>query len=527
MKRMIALLLLLSMLILAGCGSTSGDAPAADPDGQTNQAETDGEKVLTFGTSGYFCNESWDPAQGWDGWYIQYYGMAETLFKLDDSLTAYPWLVESYENSDDNTWVLTLRDDVTFHNGDKMTAASVKGCFERTMEINARTVDSIPIESMDADGQTLTIRTTKPVPSIANDLCDPLWVVYNPDNTENFAEMTYFTGPYKPVSFDPNVETVVVKNEDYWGESPKLDRAVFKTITDDDALIMGLQNGEIDVVVPLSSTQFPVIKDNTKFAVDKPTSTRGEFFQFNMERPVFQDKAVRKAIAMCIDREGFAESICAGLDEATYGVHSSILPFGGTEGLHPEVTGMDVEGAKALLAEAGYADTNGDGTLDKDGVELVFEAVTYSNYTAQIQMLEVLQNVLEDVGMKLSINALETPNDFIHAGNFDVASISYGMAPTGNPQYFINLMFTSTGSSNFGHYSNPEVDRLAEELSVTFDEEARLAIVREIEDHIINDFGFIFFSHETFPMAYNTETVKSIHVNPSEYYILDSTVEAY
>lgn len=521
MKKTIATILLASMILLSGCTDKTNATPAKDSDPES------AEKVLTFGTTGYFCNESWDPAQGWDGWYIQYYGMAETLFKLDDELRAYPLLAESFENTDETTWVFTLRDDVTFHNGDKMTAASVKGCFERTMSVNARAEDSIPVESIEADGQVLTIKTKKPVPTIANDLCDPLWVVYNPDNTDNFADMTYFTGPYMPVSFDPNVETVVTKNENYWGEPPKLDKVVFKTITDEDALIMGLQNGEIDVVVPLSSTQYPVIKGNDKFTVDDPVATRGEFFQFNLERPVFKDKAVRKAIAMCIDREGFANTICNGLDAPSYGVYSDILSYGGIEGLSPEVAKMDVEGAKALLKDAGYADTNGNSILDKDGVELSFEVVLYSTYTAQIQMLEVLQNTLKDLGVEMKIKALETPNDFVHAGNFDLASVSYGMAPTGNPQYFINLMFASTGSSNFGHYSNPEVDRLAEKLASVFDENERLAIVREIENIIINDFGFVFFGHEKFPVAYNTSTVKNIHVNPSEYYILDSSVEAY
>lgn len=508
--------LIVEIFFITGCGNSV----------QTG-AEKDLEemKTLTLGSTGYFCNEGWDPTFGWDAMYIQSYGVAETLFRLNDDYVANPWLVKSYKQTDDNTWEFILKDSVNFHNGDKMTAESVKKCFERSLELNERAKTAIPLDSIKAEGQVLTIKTSSVAPTLINDLADPIWVVYNTENTENFSETTYYTGPFKPVSFEANIELVVEKNKDYWGEEAKVDQAILKTFKDDDALIMALQSEEIDIVVPLSASNYVIIKDDSKFTVDSAVSTRAQFLQLNLERPILKDKAVRKALAMCIDRKGYADSICYGRDKVTYGIYPDVLSFGGTEGLDPEVSKMEPEGAEKILKEAGYTDSNGNGILDKDGVELSMSIVTFSNYTSQIQLYEVLQNQLKNIGIDLQIKALETPNDYVRSGDFDIKGGSYILAPTGTPQYFINLMFTSEGSNNYGHYSNVEVDNLVAKLSKTFDEKEQIKITREIQKKVLNDFAFIFFAHESFTGAYNKETVKIYHSHPSELYILDSNVE--
>lgn len=518
-RKITAILLVATLLAVTPSISACGKSETANTD------ET-GKKVLTLGSTRYFCNESWDPAIGWDALYILSYGVAETLFRLDDEYTSNPWLVESYEQTDEYIWSFTLKDNVSYHNGDPMTAESVKKCFERTIQQSNRALTSIPMESIEAEGQVLKITTSSPVPTMINDLADSIWVVYNPDNTEDFAEMTYYTGPFIPVSFEPNVELVVEKHENYWGEEPQVDKAVFKTIGDEDALIMALQNEELDIVVPLSASNYQIIKEDSRFTVDSALSTRGQFMQLNLERLQLQDKVVRKVLAMCLDRENFTAAITYGRgDKASYGIYPDSLPFGGTDGMDLEVTKMDVKGAKQLLADAGYTDSNGNGILDKDGVELSITIVTFSTYQGQIQLYQVLQNQLQELGIELNINAVEKPNEYVHSGNFDIKGGSYIFAPTGTSQYLINMMFKTDGSENYGHYSNLTVDNLAEQLSQEFNQQERLKLTRQIEELVINDFAFIVFAHEAFSAAYNSTTVKTYYSQPSEYYILDSSVE--
>ena len=89
---------------------------------------------------------------------------------------------------------------------------------------------------------------------------------------------------------------------------------------------------------------------------------------FNLNRPAIADPAVRQAIAMCIDREGIAASLYNGMADASWAIYPEFMPFGGAEGLNMTVSSYDPEGAKAVLAEAGWTDSDGDGVLDKDGV---------------------------------------------------------------------------------------------------------------------------------------------------------------
>lgn len=182
-----------AVLAFAMVMSASGTVLAEDAEG----------KHLTAGaTTGFFGAESLDPAYNWDSWIMSIYGISENLFRLNSNFEPQPWLCESYENTDELTWVLTLRDDVTFSNGNKMTADSVKKCFERTKEQNVRFADTVAIESMEADGQTLTIKTSRPELTLLNDLCDPLMAVYDSESPIDEELGASCTGPFIATAFE-------------------------------------------------------------------------------------------------------------------------------------------------------------------------------------------------------------------------------------------------------------------------------------------------------------------------------------
>ena len=119
---------------LVACGSNGGsnetkavETSASETAAESAVSEGDGEKTLKAGaTTGFFGAESLDPANNWDGWIMSIYGISENLFRLDDNLAPQPWLVDSYENTDDTTWVFTLKDGITFSNGNAVTAEAVK-----------------------------------------------------------------------------------------------------------------------------------------------------------------------------------------------------------------------------------------------------------------------------------------------------------------------------------------------------------------------------------------------------------------
>lgn len=247
--------------------------------------ETEGKHLTAGATTGFFGAESLNPSYNWDSWIMSIYGISENLFRLNNNFEPQPWLCESYENVDDLTWVLTLRDDVNFSNGNKMTADSVKKCFEYTAEQNARFAETVSIDSMEADGQTLTIKTSKPEPTLLNDLCDPLMAVYDSESPIDEELGASCTGPFIATSFEAMTEVQMKKNENYWGGEPKLDTVDLKIVDDQDALNMALQNGEIDLVAQLPAAGTDLFKDDDNFVMDSVTSTRTSFLMYNLNTP--------------------------------------------------------------------------------------------------------------------------------------------------------------------------------------------------------------------------------------------------
>lgn len=521
----LAFSILMIAALFAGCATEEAQAP----NGQASSSSpgvSSSAKVLTFGSVGYFYNEQWDAAKGWDGWAIGSYGVGETLFRLNDAFKAEPWLLEAYSTKDNQTWELVLRDNVLFHNGKKVTAEAVKKCFERTLAANERAKELLPLESLEASGQTLIVKLKQPVTSLPNDLTDPLLLVYDAEGSADFAKTTYYTGPYIPAEFNPGVELTVVKNQQYWGEKPKLDKAVFKTIKDANALIMAFQNREIDIVVPIPEAGIPVIQKDSKLKLDTSTGMRTQLIRFNMGSPVVQDAAVRKAISYAIDRSSYSKVISQNTTVPTYGIFPEAFPFGGTKGVKAAVTGFDPAKAKELLSQAGYTDSDKDGILEKNGLKLSLKMIGISAQKEILELSQVLQSQLLEIGIELKVQAMENISEPRKNGAFDLTYESYVAGSTGNPQPFIEYMFVTGGSNNFGKYSSPEVDRLAASLRQASGEAEKNQAITGITQKILDDVPFIFFAHKNFTCAYNSETVASFHAQPSEFYILDHTTAA-
>ena len=234
-------------------------------------------------------------------------------------------------------------------------------------------------------------------------------------------------------------------NENYWGGAPEVDTIELKIIDDQDALDMALANGEIDLIAQETANGAAKFTDTSLYTTDTVTTTRANFLNFNLKTEGLEDIAVRQAINFCIDREGFAEVVYQGFATPCYGIYPENLTFGGTDGLNLTVDSYNPEKAKELLKEAGYEDTDGDGILDKNGVNLSFKILTYSYNNNCIQLADMLQAELSQIGIDLSIKTMDVLDDSLAAGDYDIAILNYAMAPIGTPSYFINMLFT-TGS---------------------------------------------------------------------------------
>ena len=195
-KRILSMLLVvvLALGLLAGCGSKEQSAPA----GSTDAAASSSTKTMIIGDT-TFNSENWeetvDPHTTYNGWPCIRYGIGETLVHYTDTMELEPWLATAWENDGDCTWTITLRDGVKFSSGRDMDAAAVKQCFEHLLEVHDRAPADTKIESIEADGMTLTIKTSEPNPALMNYLGDPYGCIIDCDASDFDAGIAVGTGP--------------------------------------------------------------------------------------------------------------------------------------------------------------------------------------------------------------------------------------------------------------------------------------------------------------------------------------------
>ena len=168
-----------------------------------------------------------------------------------------------YEDVDANTWKITLRDHVTFTSGRKMDAQAVKECLEDLVAVHERAAGDLKISNIEADGQILTIITSEPVPALMNYLSDPYGCIIDMEAGITDDGNVSGTGPYMATELETDKGLTLVKNENYWNGTPKLDTIYVKTITDGDTMTMALQSGELDAAYGLPYASLPLFANES------------------------------------------------------------------------------------------------------------------------------------------------------------------------------------------------------------------------------------------------------------------------
>lgn len=501
-KLFLVTLLLVSCLLLAACGG--------------EQAKQSGEKVFRYGTVAYGTfneNVGTNPHDTYCGWSTIRYGVGETLFKFDDKMELVPWLAESYNRLDDNTIEITINDKAAFSNGKKVTGEAVKACFEDLLAKHDRAPQDLKITSIKADGQKVIITSSEKVTSLLNYLADPYGAIIDVEAGEH-DRICVGTGPYIATKVDDS-SIELVKNENYWGEvKPKLDRIIVKSISDGDTLTMAMQNGELEAVQGLPYASLELFAGNDNFKLSATNTSRVYQMAMNYHNKDLQDIHVRKAISMAIDKAGFTKVLLHGNGTPAVGVFPANMAFGGGK---VKAVGFNIEEAKKLLAEAGYADTNGDGYVEKDGKTLELRYLTYTSRQELPLLAESAQDTLKQIGIKLNVNATNNYKNFLKTEDYDIYSKAFVTAPTGDPEYYFTTHLLDSSSYNHGFYHSDAVEALAEQLRNSFDKDQRAELAVKIQQQILDDCAFVFASHlkMSFVMKKN---VVGFEAHPSDYY---------
>ena len=484
MKKRLSLFLtaLLTMAVLGGCG--------ADSTGESSQENSSKESVVqseaVYGGSVVVGIQqdidSLDPHKATAaGTKEILFNIFEGLVKPDENGNLICAVASDYSISDDGlVYTFTLRDNVKFHNGNTVTGEDVKYSLERA----AGLLDGTPLISTLQTIQSVDIlddKTVQVTVGAANTelIYSFVAAIIPAGSGEDTAADPVGTGPFSFVSYTPQEGIVVKKNADYWQEGlPYLDEVEFKITGSADTALLELQGGSIDIYAYLTDSQANTLKDTFQ-VVSSPSNVVQALFLNNAEKPL-DDVRVRQAICYALDKDMINEFVAGGSGTP---VSSAMLPT--LKDYYVDLNDMygttaNIDKAKELLADAGYP----------DGFDLTIAIP--SNYEFHMQTGEVVAEQLKEVGINVTIDAMEwsTWLDQVYNGRQYQATIS-GITSDLTPGYLLNR-FQTDSKKNFINFASADYDALYQKIQDTLDVEQKKEYYKQLQQILCEDAGSAF-----------------------------------
>jgi len=312
------------------------------------------------------------------------------------------------------------------------------------------------------------------------------------------------TGPYSFVKYEKGVGIWLERNEKYWGEKPPVTNIERMIVKDNEQRLLKLKADEIDFTA-LTASQY-----NTEILKGKDTPfTRGEinhkivdrfayyYIGWNADRPMFSDKRVRRAMTHAFNRQAIVDNVFFKLGTLQTGPYYYKHPAN-----DPSVTpfGYDLDKARALLDEAGWSDTDGDGVRDKvingEKVKLEFQILAYGNSPEWASSLSIFKEDLRKVGVAMDFSPLDWPTmqKKMNEKKFDAFTGGWGLSWEIDPyQLWHSSQADEAQGSNRVAFRNKRADEIIVELRKTFDPDKRLELAREFHRILHEEQPYTFF----------------------------------
>ncbi len=507
-KKWLASMLVLLLLAAAGCsGSSSSSSSSNENGGDSGSSDSNVPQEITYsstsdivGLSPIMTNDSVSSAA-----IEQIY---ETLFTRNpDTMEIEPQLAESYEAPDNTTWVIKLKEGVTFHDGTPFNAEAVKYTFDKFRDPATAAPRASLLEPVDSvnviDEHTVEIKTKYPYGAMLAALSHTNSAIVSPeaDQAQDLMKEPVGTGPFKFVSWTQGAELVLEKNADYWKGEPKLEKVVFKVVPEVNTAISMLQTGEVQFIDAIPSEQLGRIESLNNAEVIKNAGTPVYYLGFNMTKEPMNNLEFRQAVGYALDREAFV----AKLNGLGVKGNSVIGPkvFGYEESADSLGYDYDVNKAKELVEKNGFGD-----------IELKMLVANRDQY---MMMAEIAQSQLKEAGINVQIETMEwgTFLDAARDGQYDITFLGWSNSTAdGSELLYPNFHSDNIGASNRTAYNNPEFNKLVEESRTNVDQEVRKQKLNEANELIIQDAPIIVMNHGVVTAAYD-KSVKGLLIDPT------------
>ena len=513
MKKKISLMLAAALtagLALTGCGGSKTSDTTDNTAGAESEstAETKGVDVDTTGYLIAALNADIQTAdvqktsKDYEVPFNIFDRLVDVEVDADGNSKIVPSLAESWDISDDGLeYTFHLRQGVKFHNGNDFTAEDVAYTFHRMLTVeggvNTEFIDQIKgadellagetdtLEGVEVvDDYTIKVTLKEPFAGFLASISSPGVSIYDSEATEAAGDqfgmdpaVTVGTGPFEFASWSFNNQLVLTRNEDYWKGASGLPGVVIKIIPDTETQSMMFESGELDILD----------LDYAADSVDRFTETYPDqivqgprvgivYFTMNFNKEPFQDVRVRKAVQMSIDRQAILDALYGGRGQ----VEQGIFPHG-LIGFNPdqEEIKYDPEAAKALLAEAGYA----------DGFDMEIAADSSASDTMTMA-LEIVSDQLAEVGIRAEIKNYDESTWLETRKSGELGSfMSTWSADYNDPDNFIYTFFGNEEKTRIRSINYPDtevMERVAKARTIV-NEDERLAEYKALEEKLIHE----------------------------------------
>lgn len=460
-------------LKVSGAMALAGGLPgiAAAQDAATPQSSAgSGELIIGKGVE----SKGFDPGTVTAASSFDILGMIyENLLTFDDDGQPQPQLAESWEVVDDLTYVFKLRQGVTFHSGKMLDADDVVFTFNRIKDeatASPRASQFTGVDSIEAtDKQTVTFNLSAPNgPFLATLSAGFSEILPKTDPAIDFLSQTDGTGPFMMGEFKADTQTVLVANPNYWQTGlPKLASLNYKIQPEETARLNALRAGDINLTTLADPVSADAARSSDGINVIEQETTDYYLLGFNCKQAPFDDAKVRQALSIGIDRQAIIDAVFFGKGQVTGPIVPTLGDWAQPVDQLPRYQ-RDVDGAKALLEEAGKSD-------------LSFKILVGALYPEFVSIALVIQDQLKDLGVTVELEQVEWGTFIDRWISRDFESfVSYNSSGN-DPDLAVYAMLTTDGSTNAFQFSDDEVDRLLTNGRTTTDRDERKGFYQELE----------------------------------------------
>ena len=527
-KKMIAALLgsALMLTALSGCGQNTDGGNAVQKNEITAEAGNTGKDELVF--VNYRDIRDLNPHLYAGEMYAQSILYDTLVSSAEDGYKG--CLAEDWTISEDGrTYTFNIRDGVYFSDGTLCDANAVLANFNAIIENKERhtwlEMMNLLVGVSAPDSDTFVIELSEPYYPMLTELgCIRPFAMISPNcmkngSTKDGVEGYIGTGPYVLTDFVTDEYAVFERNENYWGEKPKIRRITVKVIPDNQTRIMALESGEIDLIFGKNMIDADAISqylNSDKFTVGLSDPTSPRHIALNTTHEILGDLAVRQALQYATNRQAISDGIFYGLEQPAGTLYASTIPYCDVD-LEPY--SYDSEKTGHILDEAGWV-MGSDGIRAKDGKKLELDLLYNSDSVTEKTISEYLQSEYQKLGISMNIHGEEEQSyrDNMKAGNFDmVFNICWGMPY--DPQSSLAAMRAPVYgdfAAQQGLEDKDQIDRAITDILTSTDETRRQELYSFVLTRLHEDAVYIPLTYECNKALY-TSDLHGVHFGTDQY----------